>query len=220
MARADPAHSVSRQARGTDDTEVTAYYTALPVPYLPTGNTSISIGYLGELYIDFGVGGALLAVFLLGLIFGRCYRAIRDYPRTPAFVNYGLCMMFALAFTSFGTALIKLIGGLVTVRPLHFVLQRYRLACPTLPGICEVSGRRSFGRAARREQSAACSSLVWNDRASSRRARRRGSWARRWRTFLFRAATMQSACGSRRSADASFGRYKCRITTRHVQSGR
>ena len=36
------------------------------------------------------------------------------------------------------------------------------------------------------------------------------STVRRRRTFLYRAATMQSAC--RHSADASFGRCKCRIT--------
>jgi hypothetical protein len=44
----------------TSDTEVTAYYTALPSAVFATSNTSISIGYLGELYIDFGVGGAVL----------------------------------------------------------------------------------------------------------------------------------------------------------------
>ena len=62
------------------DTQVTAYYTNLPNAVFASANTSISIGYLGELYIDFGVAGALLAVFLMGLIFGRCYRAIRIIP--------------------------------------------------------------------------------------------------------------------------------------------
>src|SRR5262249_48804347 len=80
------------------DTEVTAYYTALPDAMFASENTSISIGYLGELYIDFGFGGALLSVVVMGLVLGRCYRMIRDYPRTPTFINYSLCTMFALSF--------------------------------------------------------------------------------------------------------------------------
>jgi len=131
-----------------DDTVVTAYYTALPAAVFAEPGTSISIGYLGELYIDFGVEGALLATFLLGLISGRGYRVIRDYPRTPAFVNYGLCMMFALAFTSFGTALIKLIGGLVMALAAAFLLQRYVWPVLLSLGFMRASTGRSFDRTA------------------------------------------------------------------------
>jgi hypothetical protein len=127
------------------DTQITAYYTALPAAVFASQNTSISIGYLGELYIDFGIGGALLAVFLMGLIFGRCYRAIRDYPRAPAFVNYGLCMMFALSLSAFETALIKQVGSTLTVAVAAIVLQRF--AWPTLfPGDVKLLGRHNFGR--------------------------------------------------------------------------
>jgi hypothetical protein len=106
------------------DTLLTAYYTGLPSFIWADANTSISIGYLGELYIDFGVGGALLAVFLMSLVFGRCYRAIRDYPGMPVFVNYGLCMMVAIQFGSFETALIKLVGGLITILAGAVAVQR------------------------------------------------------------------------------------------------
>jgi hypothetical protein len=127
------------------DTEVTAYYTNLPNVVFASQNTSISIGYLGELYIDFGVGGALLAAFVMGLIFGRCYRAIRDYPRTPDFVNYGLCMMLALSFSTFESALIKMVGSTLTVAAAAIVLQRF--AWPTLfPGNVKIPRRRNFGR--------------------------------------------------------------------------
>jgi len=128
------------------DTQVTAYYTGLATAIFSDENTSLSIGYLGELYIDFGVGGALLAAFLMGFVSGRCYRAIRDYPRTPAFVNYGLCMMLALGFTSFGTALIKLCGGLMTILIAVLVLQRLILPALLSSGYVGASVGRGFGR--------------------------------------------------------------------------
>jgi hypothetical protein len=102
--------------------------------------TSISIGYLGELYIDFGIGGALLAVFLLGLAFGRCYRAIRDHPRTPDFVSQGLCMMVALALATFDSALIKLVGGFVMVAAAALLLQRWILPA-LISGYADSSSR-------------------------------------------------------------------------------
>jgi hypothetical protein len=132
------------------DTKVTARYTGLNAVVFADENTSISIGYLGELYIDFGIGGALLAVFLMSLAYGRCYRAIRDHSRTPSFVNYGLCMMLALAFAVFETALVKTIGSILTVAAVALLIQR--LIWPLLIArnvSASISGRRSFGRGAK-----------------------------------------------------------------------
>jgi O-antigen ligase len=125
---------------------VTAHYTGINEAVFADENTSISIGYLGELYIDFGIEGALLAAFLIGLAFGRCYRTIRDHSRSPSFVNYALCMMFALGFTSFGTALVKLIGGLLMTWAAALVLQR--LVWPVLLSseYLRPSGHRILGR--------------------------------------------------------------------------
>jgi hypothetical protein len=107
------------------DTEVTAHYTGLGNAMLTDQSlTSISIGYLAELYVDFGIAGALLAVFLLGLAYGRGYRAVRDCNRLPAFLNYGFCMVIALPLTGFGTALIKLVGGTITILAAVLLLQR------------------------------------------------------------------------------------------------
>jgi hypothetical protein len=106
------------------DTEATAYYTGLPVAVFASESTSISIGYLGELYIDFGIGGALLVVVLIGVIFGRCYRAIRDYPRAPVFINYALCTMFALSLSTFETSLLRLVGGSLMVAAAVLLVQR------------------------------------------------------------------------------------------------
>ncbi len=113
-----------------NDTVMTAYYTKLPLAIYADENTSISIGYLGELYIDFGLFGALAAVFLIGLAYGRGYRSIRDNPRIPRFVNHGLCMMIALAFATFETALVKLVGSLVMVLAATFLIQRIFIVTP------------------------------------------------------------------------------------------
>jgi hypothetical protein len=106
------------------DSDVTAYYAGVESALANVEDTSISIGYLGELYIDFGIAGALIAVVVIGFAFGRLYRAIRDYSGVPALINYGFCMMLALSMSAFEIALIKLIGGFVTVAAVAIVLQR------------------------------------------------------------------------------------------------
>src|SRR5262249_33847715 len=78
-----------------------------------------------ELYVDFGIAGALPVVTMLGFLFGRCYRAIRDHPRTPAFVNYGLCMMFALSFCTFEAGLLRLVGSALMLAAAALGLQRF-----------------------------------------------------------------------------------------------
>jgi len=127
------------------DTLITAHYTGLANAVSADANTSISIGYLGELYIDFGVGGALLACFLMGLACGRCYRMIRDHPRTPMLINYGLCTTVALSLSSFEIALIRLVGTFLMVMATTLLLQR--LIWPVLlsSGYSRASSRRSVG---------------------------------------------------------------------------
>jgi hypothetical protein len=128
------------------DSSVTAYYTGLENVVFADENTSISIGYLGELYIDFSIGGALFVVLLIGLAFGRCYRIIRDYGRTALFVNYGLCIMIVMPLSIFEISLVKLVGSLVAVLAAALVLQR--LIWPFLPSFLHVKTRPTFDRGA------------------------------------------------------------------------
>ena len=125
-----------------NDTAVTAYYAGVDTAGLGEGSTtSISIGYLGEMYVDFGIAGSLLAVFLVGLVYGRGYRAVRDYNRLPTFLNYGFCMILALPLTGFGTALIKLFGSTITLFAAVFLLQRI-----ILPSLLIRNVRHEFGK--------------------------------------------------------------------------
>lgn len=105
-----------------DDTYVTAHYTGLSLQAF--SNTSISIGYLGELYIDFGYAGGVIGAFIWGVFAGATFRIIRSWRRTPLLINYALAVMALLPFSIFETALIKLVGSVVTILIVTLVLQR------------------------------------------------------------------------------------------------
>lgn len=94
-----------------DDSAVTEYYTGIPIL---GDSTSISIGYVGELYIDFGFVGSILAAGLLGVGVGWSARKIALHPGNSAIVTYAALIVIALPLNIFETALIKLVGASVT----------------------------------------------------------------------------------------------------------
>lgn len=112
------------------DTEVMKTYTGLN--YNWDENTSISIGYLGELYIDFGYVGGLIATLLIGVFSGLTYQFVRDRPQFNALVSAGFCTMVVLPLAYFGTAYIKLIGGFCVTAIAAMLLQSFmaKLALP------------------------------------------------------------------------------------------
>jgi hypothetical protein len=105
------------------DTDVMAEYTGLPNTW--NESTSISIGHLGELYIDFGWYGGLLGMIGIGFCSGFSYRKLRDHPKTPILVSIGLGMMVTLPIAYFGTAYIKLAGSFTMATIFAFIVQRY-----------------------------------------------------------------------------------------------
>lgn len=106
-----------------NDTEVMAHYTGESMVW--NANTSISIGHLGELYIDFGYFGGLIGMLTIGTILGRVYRVIRNNSKTPALLSTGLCLMVALPVAYFGTAYPKLIGAMIASALIAIAFQRY-----------------------------------------------------------------------------------------------
>jgi hypothetical protein len=110
------------------DTDVMAQYTGLP--NLWDSNTSISIGHLGELYIDFGYLGGLVGMSAIGLMVGRVYRALRDRDDGSVLAAAGLCLFAVLPIAYFGTAYVKLIGGFVLTAIIAIGTQRVVL--PTI----------------------------------------------------------------------------------------
>jgi hypothetical protein len=108
------------------DTEITAKYTGLQIT---RGNskTSIGIGYVGELYIDFGISGVLIGAFLMGFVYGRAFRFTCALTTLPPMVCYALSLMLMLAVASFEMALAKTIGGFLTTLIAVVFLVRFLL---------------------------------------------------------------------------------------------
>lgn len=94
-----------------NDTTVTMAYTGLP---LSTGSgVSISIGYAGELYIDYGVLGMMACMGFIGFIYGNVTRYIQR-QFSSALIGYGSTLALLIPGLYFETSLIKLIGGVMT----------------------------------------------------------------------------------------------------------
>jgi hypothetical protein len=93
-----------------NDSDVTRRYSGLNVT--DDTSTSISIGYLGELYVDFGYFGALVAAGLIGVAITLGLRlAFPSSANTPALLACLVMVVWPLC--AFGTALIKMMGGTI-----------------------------------------------------------------------------------------------------------
>lgn len=91
------------------DSELTAEYTGNVFIVYMTG-TSISLGYMTELYIDFGVAGVVLAGLLLAALVAGIALGLSRLVPDPA-VAMALAVGALLGARAFETALPKLIGG-------------------------------------------------------------------------------------------------------------
>ena len=95
-----------------DDSIVTAYYTGLR--FDRSLGTSVSIGYLGELYIDFDYFGAVFGTFLIGLLAGRMFAILRGWGGISLLFTYPICAMSMLLFIFFESDLVRFLGSALT----------------------------------------------------------------------------------------------------------
>ena len=107
-------------------------------------NTSISLGYVAELYVDFGFVGALAGMFILGFLFGRSVRFLTSPCALPAIVSSGLALMLMMSVLFFEQALLKMIGAFLTTFVVVLALRRFFL--PYLKEIWSGSGIRLSAR--------------------------------------------------------------------------
>lgn len=93
------------------DSELTMAYTGLYLASDAAG-TSISIGYMGESYIDFGIPGMFIPIFLLGIFWGGIYRF---FFRRPDLLLLGFAFATAalVEMYQFEMASIKVLGGVL-----------------------------------------------------------------------------------------------------------
>jgi len=98
------------QKESIDDSERTAYYTGQALAGAEFG-TSISIGYMGESYIDFGRIGMFVPILLLGLFYGLIYRVLVDYQRLTLLGCAMATSILLFGAYTIETSNVKLIGG-------------------------------------------------------------------------------------------------------------
>ncbi len=109
------------------DSERTSYYTGLRVSGVDEG-TSISIGYIGESYIDFGPYLMMLPILMLGWMYGRYYRWMVNYRYSRGVIGMGLATAVLFPAAYLESSITKLFGGLVVS-----MLVSWLLACWVLP---------------------------------------------------------------------------------------
>jgi hypothetical protein len=93
------------------DSEMTMQYTGLRLASDAEG-TSISIGYMGESYIDFGPVGMFVPILILGLLWGWMYSYFMSRARS-VLVGYAFATAVLLTAYQFEMAGVKLVGGVV-----------------------------------------------------------------------------------------------------------
>ncbi len=110
-----------------DDSVRTNHYTGLNLPTAEEG-TSISLGYMAESYIDFGIAGMMVPIFGLGLLLGRFYRWML---RGDAYRLLGMALATAtISVASFlESSITKVIGGLAVAMLVSWIVLRIVPPC-------------------------------------------------------------------------------------------
>lgn len=106
------------------DNEVVLTYAGVPIS-APGSGTSIGLGYLGELYVDFGQIGMFIPVLGLGFVVGWIFQYVMREPRIPRFANYGLTFIVLLPASQLETSLIKMLGSIITAFLVVALMHRF-----------------------------------------------------------------------------------------------
>lgn len=109
------------------DSEVLEKYTGFRWGASSGSGTSVGIGYVAELYVDFGWIGAVVGTFIMGVLVGLAFRYVCAPGSLPEIISYGLAVMLAMTLTQFDEALIKIVGSFVTTLAVVLVLRRILL---------------------------------------------------------------------------------------------
>jgi hypothetical protein len=124
------------------DSELTMHYTGHNLASGEEG-TSISLGYVGESYVDFGVLGMWLPIFAMGLLQGWIYAYfVRRAPMR--LIGFGFSVAALLPGLFFETSAVKYLGGtLYLLAVLALVL---RFVVPQTVGLMSRGPRQQLQR--------------------------------------------------------------------------
>lgn len=95
-----------------DESRHTNEFTNLGVAGFQQG-TQISIGYIGDAYIDFGKVGMMGLLFALGMVFGRFYRTMVSGRRIWGILGGGVAAAVMVELATVGISMYKLAGGFI-----------------------------------------------------------------------------------------------------------
>lgn len=109
-----------------DESTLTNKYTGLGVAGSEQG-TQVSIGYIGEAYIDFGKIGMMVVLFALGLTLGRIHSWLTLDHRLRGVIGMGLSSAILLQAAGVGTSSAKMLGGLAVSVLVVWLLNRFVL---------------------------------------------------------------------------------------------
>lgn len=109
-----------------DDTARTNRYTG-GIAGTEVEGTSISLGYIAEMYIDFGVMLMLPALAFIGWIYGATYRLLVRRLRGSRFMGMGFASMVLFHVGSLDNSFTKIFGGLVATLLVVWVLSQFVL---------------------------------------------------------------------------------------------
>ncbi len=87
--------------------------------------TSISIGYIGEAYIDFGAYGMMAALFGIGCAYGLAYRLLSRSARCGSLVGMGLASAVLIAVGGLESSVTKVAGALVVSLLVAWLFARF-----------------------------------------------------------------------------------------------
>lgn len=116
-----------------DDTERTQYYSGRKIAGVEQG-TSISLGWVAEMYIDFGTWGMMLAAAGVGLLYGSIQRVFTTWSASRGLLGFAMASAVLLTVAPLEASLTKVLGGLAASLIAAFLIIRFVVpsACPWL----------------------------------------------------------------------------------------
>lgn len=124
------------QKSAIDDTARTNFYTGGLAG--DSEATSISLGYIAETYIDFGVTGMMLALLGIGTAYGFTYRMLSRSPRAGPLLGMGLATFVLLSVGFLDSSITKTGGGFIAALLVAWLVLRtavpFALTWMTGPG--------------------------------------------------------------------------------------
>jgi hypothetical protein len=94
--------------------------------------TSISIGYVGEFYADFGIPGVFAPLLAIGWLYGRTFRWLMNERKIAGPLGMGLACAVLMQVGALENSFTKIFGGFVVSLLACWVIARFvvRRYCP------------------------------------------------------------------------------------------